>query len=188
MIATQPDETSANARRPQSAELASRSEPAVWGGAILSRAIPLQVRDVIARWRRRIIGTAIVLAALILTLAHAGSLLAGRDGLGSPTDFAELWGILVLLNWPYVILAARVRRHVLQHWLSARSLAASLGGGLLGLSASYLLGYGVVIVAAVNGTGGAIVLAVTAVAVICPLLGALFASTGLQHGLALHGR
>jgi hypothetical protein len=57
-----------------------------------------------------------------------------------------------------------------------------------GLTASYLLGYGAVIFAAADGTGGDIVAALTAVAVIGPLLGALFVSTGLQHGLGSHER
>lgn len=184
MIPTEPDERKhANARRPQSAEMTSRNEPAVWGGAILSRAIPLEVEDIIRRWRRRIIGTAILLPLLIPAMAFVSSLVAGRAGPGSLFEFAPLWAVLVLLNWPYVVFAARIRRHVLQHWLSARALTVSLWGGLLGLTAIYLLGYGAVMLAAAGGHGAHIMTALTAIALLCPLLGAAVASAGLRCGI-----
>jgi hypothetical protein len=103
----------------------------------------------------------------IISLIIVAIILVYPDGLfgasflrlwGIPREEIQPWDILhfaesfsavpifaVFFNWPFFLLAARVKRTFFKHWPDASAAQAAIIGGLIGLSIPYALYYGVLV-------------------------------------------
>jgi hypothetical protein len=162
---------------------------------------PNDAGAMIRRWRRIIVIVAFALPAIMvicaaLIVAYPGSWFA-RLWLAEASSVrvsykeifsgGQLLGLLVTvllfgisLDWPFFVLAARIKRNVLKHWPNARAAQAAIVGGLAGLLIPYTCGYIAAVGMAVRFDVGSLLFPL----VVWPIAG-LLAFIGLRIGPAV---
>jgi hypothetical protein len=138
-------------------------------------------KSVVRRWQLIIIAVSFVLP--VYDLIDVQITKFPNRSLGAAFLAVLLWcsAFAVVWNWPFFVLAARVKRTFVKHWPNVQAAHVAVIGGLIGLSIPYVFLYAVVSdeLAAHDGRGPGVSLIGP---LVCWAVGGLLAYCGLRIG------